>query len=84
MKKTALLILALTFGLNASCESGHWIDAVMDNGALIKLEDGSLWKVSSLDTINSSIWLPISNITACDYRLINTDDNEVVEAQRIN
>ena len=84
MKKIMLLIMTFTFGLHANCESGHWIDAVMDNGAIIKLEDGSLWKVSSLDTINSSLWLPISNITVCDYKLINTDDNEIVEARRIN
>src|SRR6516165_6956470 len=64
------------------CERGHWIDAVLDDGNLIKLEDGSLWEVDPIDTITSSIWLPVSNIIVCGSRLINEDDNETVHARR--
>lgn len=66
-----------------SCESGHWIKSVIDDGKIIQLEDGSLWEVSDIDTVDSALWLPISNIVICDDKLINTDDNEAVEATRI-
>jgi hypothetical protein len=65
------------------CESGHWIESVMDDGSVIKLEDGSLWKVNDVDTVDSSLWLPTTEIVACDGKLINTDDNETVEAEKI-
>ena len=71
-------------------DSGHWIDDVMDDGNLIKLEDGSLWKVSPTDVVDSALWLPVTDITVIDsddpeypYKLVNTDDNEVVDAQLI-
>jgi hypothetical protein len=65
------------------CEDGHWIDAVLDDGRLIRLEDGSLWQVDRIDTITSSLWLPVSNIIVCGNRLINEDDNEAVRARRL-
>jgi hypothetical protein len=66
-----------------ACEDGHWIQSISGNGEIIKLEDGSIWQVDSIDTITSSIWLPISNITVCGSYLINTDDGEKVSATRI-
>jgi hypothetical protein len=65
------------------CEDGHWIEAVLDDGRLIKLEDGSLWQVDSIDTVTSSIWLPISDIIICGNKLVNEDDNETVHALRL-
>ena len=65
------------------CEDGHWIEAVLDDGRLIKLEDGSLWQVDPIDRVTSSIWLPISDIIICGNRLINEDDNETVHARRL-
>lgn len=67
----------------SGCESGHWIQEVLSGGEIIILEDGSVWKVDSLDTIDSALWLPISDIIACDDKLINTDDKESVGAIRI-
>jgi hypothetical protein len=71
-------------------DSEHWIEAVMDDGNLIKLEDGSLWKVSPTDVAESALWLPVTSVTVIDsddpnypYKLVNTDDNEAVEAQLI-
>ena len=66
-----------------ACEDGHWIDSVTDDGRIVILEDGSIWEVDSLDRIDSSLWLPTTEIVACDDKLINTDDDEVVAAQRI-
>jgi hypothetical protein len=67
--------------------TGHWIQKVADGGKIIILEDGSLWEVSPIDIIYSAIWLPISNIVVVEdsgpypYKLINTDDGEMVNAK---
>jgi len=58
----------------SGCEDGHWIQSIAGNGEIIKLEDGSIWQVDGVDTVTSSIWLPVSNITICGSYLINTDD----------
>ena len=67
--------------------SQHWIQQVIASGKLIVLEDGSLWEVSPIDIVYSSIWLPISNIAVLEgsglypYKLINLDDGETVNAK---
>jgi hypothetical protein len=70
--------------LSSSCESGHWVEEVMSDGEIVKLEDGSLWRVDSADTVDSALWLPSTDIVVCDGKLINTEDKESVEAQRID
>ena len=82
------LCAILLFGVFAStpagaCEDGHWIDAVLANGQILKLEDGSLWKVDPVDTVTSSLWLPISDVIICDGKIINVDDSETVQVRRI-
>src|SRR6266478_1334868 len=39
-----------------ACDDGHWIDEVLADGQILKLEDGSLWKVDPTDTLTSSLW----------------------------
>ena len=68
---------------SGGCESGHWIESVSDDGEIVKLEDGSIWEVDAADTVDSALWLPTTEIIACDGKLINTDDNEKVAATRI-
>jgi hypothetical protein len=81
--------VALSLGLlasspaHAACEDGHWITEVMNDGAVIELEDGSLWLVDEIDQISTMLWLPVTNIVACDGMLINTDDGEKVGAHKI-
>ena len=65
------------------CQSGHWVESVSDDGEIIKLEDGSIWEVDAADAVDSALWLPTTEIVACDGKLINTDDNEKVAATRI-
>jgi hypothetical protein len=67
----------------SGCESGHWVDSVTSDGQIVKLEDGSIWEVDLVDAIDSMLWLPTTDIIACDDKLINTDDNETVSARRI-
>ncbi len=65
------------------CDDGHWVESVSSDGAIVKLEDGSVWEVDAVDAIDSALWLPVTDIIACDDKLINTDDNESVSARRI-
>ncbi len=66
-----------------SCDTGHWVEEVLDDGRIIKLEDGTLWEVDAGDQLTSALWLPPSDITVCDDKLINTDDNESVSAHQL-
>ncbi len=70
--------------------SSQTIDSVLDDGNLIKLNDGSLWQVSPYDTADSGVWTSATEITVIDgndpnypYKLVNTDDNEKVNAKLI-
>ena len=79
-----LALTAFSLPVVAGCEDGHWIKSVSSDGEIVALEDGSVWQVDSADAIDSALWLPITNIVACDDKLINTDDGETVEATRIH
>ena len=85
LKRVTAIAIAcvLASGSAAACEDGHWIDSVTSDGRIVILEDGSVWEVDSIDRIDSMLWLPTSDIVACDDKLINTDDDEVVDAVRI-
>jgi len=78
------LIGIMSFGLaRADCEEGHWVKSVTDDGELVVLEDGSVWQVDPVDAIDSMLWLPTTEIVACDGMLINVDDGEKVSARRL-
>jgi hypothetical protein len=66
-----------------ACEDGHWIDEVLADGKIIKLEDGSLWRVDPVDTVTSALWLPVSDVIVCDATIVNVDDSETVHVRRI-
>lgn len=68
---------------SSGCESGHWVESVLNDGQIVKLEDGSIWKVDAVDAIDSSLWLPTTDIIVCEDKLVNTEDNETVSATRI-
>jgi hypothetical protein len=88
MKRYALLLaaaaLALTAGMaRADCEDGHWVQSVSSDGEIVILEDGSVWEIDAADRVDTALWLPTTNIVACDDKLIDTDDNEIAGATRI-
>ena len=69
---------------------GHWIDEVSSNGAIVTLEDGSMWDIATIDRIDTAIWLPTTDITVMrdrrlvgDYKyvLVNTEDGEKAHAR---
>ena len=66
------------------CATGHWVQSVSGDGQIVRLEDGSAWQVNSVDAVTTALWLPTTDVIACDDRLINTDNNEAVGAMRVN
>ena len=66
------------------CDSGHWIKTVSRNGAVIVLEDGSVFMVDAVDQIDTALWLPITNITVCPGHLVNVGDGKVAGATRVH
>lgn len=90
MKKILVPALLLVSGWSnavlASCESGHWLQAKNDEGTILTLEDGSTWRVTGGDEIDSQLWIPIDNVLVCDDgTIINTDeDNEQVNVELLS
>jgi hypothetical protein len=66
-----------------ACDDGHWIEEVLADGKILKLEDGSLWRVDSLDTVTSAVWVPMSDVIVCDDTIVNVDDSETVHVHQI-
>ena len=66
------------------CETGHWVDSVLSDGEIVKLEDGTIWRVDSADTVDSALLLDTEDVTVCDGKLINTDDKSSVGAHQIH
>lgn len=67
----------------AGCEDGHWIDSVSSDGEIVKLEDGSVWEVDPADSVDSALWLPVTDVIVCEDKIINVDDNESVGVTRL-
>lgn len=82
-----LILTALALGCLAesalACESGHWVKSVQADGKIVILEDGSVWEIDDGDTADTETWVPQTEIVVCDDKLINTDDDETVDATRI-
>lgn len=83
---TFLLASTLLLASNSragDCESGYSIKSVLADGKIIVLDDGSEWEVDSSDISDSATWVPGDEITVCSDQLVNTDEDETVDATRI-
>jgi hypothetical protein len=87
--QSARIVARPLSGLPVSLGGGHWIETNAD-GEVITLEDGSIWAIDPIDTVDAVLWLPTSEITIIesndgspgyDYLLINTDDSEKAHAK---
>ena len=73
----------LLTGSASACEADHWIESVSADGRIVILEDDSVWEVDPADRVDSMLWLPTTEIVVCDDKLINTDDDETIDAVQI-
>jgi hypothetical protein len=72
--------------------SGHWVTGTIDQGKMVKLEDGSLWEIGPLNRIDSSLWLPADHVIVIEenhgpidykFQLVNTSRNQAAYAKLI-
>lgn len=65
------------------CTTGHWINEVSSNGAVILLEDGTAWSVAGHHQHRTAIWLPVTKVAVCREGLINLRKDQFVSASRM-
>lgn len=77
-------------GTYSGTSSGHWLKEKLDGGKMIRLEDSSIWEISTIDKINTMLWLPIDEITIIEsknpmypYSLVNSSQKNSAEAKYI-
>lgn len=80
------ILLATPVFAWANCESGHWLQTKSEDGSILTLEDGSVWRVTGGGEIDSQLWVDADNLLVCDNdTMINTDeDNEQVDVQLLS
>jgi hypothetical protein len=69
--------------LGSGCEDGHWVQSVSGGGAIVVLEDSSVWEVDLIDKIDTMLWLPTEEVLVCGSTLINTDNGDKIHATRL-
>lgn len=81
--------LGATSDSNSYADTGeHTQDTISTSGAILVLEDGSVWSVDSADQATASTWTDAASITVKEgsgtsYELVNTDEHEVVTANYV-
>jgi len=70
-------------GSKSGCVDGHWVQSVLSDGEIVKLEDSSLWQIDAFDNIDTMLWLPTEEVVVCESTLINTDNGDKVTARRL-
>jgi hypothetical protein len=89
VKKLALVVLLLFVVSTSAQGTGHWIDEVAGGGAIVILEDHSVWGIDAVDRANSLIWLTADEITvertnenpAYPYVLVDKREDKTVHAK---
>ena len=66
----------------------HWVGLVLDRGAKVKLEDGSLWEIAEKDQLHTRDWRVAQKITVSrnpnsrhPFILTNTDQKASADAR---
>ena len=81
MKKFLLLFAFLFCSLNANAEE-TWIQEVSSGGKVITTPEYVII-VTDYDTFDTQLWLPMSNVVITDDYIINVDDGEKAEIEKI-
>lgn len=88
VKKILMLfgLFVISTGVMANCESGHWLQTKNDDGTILTLEDGSVWRVTGGGEVDSQLWLDADELLVCDDgTMINKDeDNEQVDVELLS
>ena len=93
VKETERVPTSLEFSgqIYTGTTKGHWVSEKIDEGRIIKLEDGSLWEISPLDRIETMLWLVTDDISVIGsanpfypYYLLHKSTGEPIEAKLIS
>src|SRR5262245_11229030 len=76
-------MLAAGIGQAGACESGYWLANVSEDGLRIELDDGSVWRVESIEGVLTVHWQRGTAISLCEEELVNVENDEAVVAERI-
>lgn len=69
--------------LSSSCDDDS-IDTVGDDGSIIEMLSGAVYRVADVDTPTSMLWLTAEEVLICGSRIINKDnDGEAVDAEKV-
>lgn len=69
--------------LGSSCRDDS-IDTIGDDGSIIEMLSGAVYRVADVDTPTSTLWLTSEEVLICGSRIINKDnDGEAVDAERV-
>ena len=67
---------------------GHWIDFVMERGAKVRLEDGSVWEIAAKDQFQTRDWRVAQKISVSrnpnertPFKLTNIDKKASADAR---
>jgi hypothetical protein len=70
---------------------GRWISDASADGALITLDDGSMWEISTSDRLLTDHWLPMEDVVVVKDKagiqpvaLVNKDNGEKAEARLLS
>lgn len=73
-------------GVYGGVREAHYLAKVLDEGATLVLDDGSVWKVEARDQMFSAGWTAMQDVVVHDlsspphYRLVNATAREEVTA----
>lgn len=80
MKKLLCLLgLFLCLALQSFAYEENTISDIYNDGAVIKMTDGSMYKVYDYDTATSGTWMPMTDVVITFDKIINVDDEESVD-----
>lgn len=67
----------------AGCDEDS-IETVGDDGAILVMLSGTVYRVADYDTVTSSLWLATEDVLICGSRIVNKDDEgEAVDGWRV-
>jgi len=69
---------------SGDCKSGLSIESVEGDGKIIKIDDGSMWEVDDVDTVDTALWMAVDDVVLCNGKIINTDENESAEVTQLS
>lgn len=83
--KKILFTIAMLLLMAVPClaySEDNTISAILSDGRIIKMIDGTMYEIYSYDTVTSRFWLPMTDVVITNDKIINTDDDESVDYVR--